>query len=155
MDVNLSLQDQFAPELACFGCGPANPLGLQIKSYVRGERVFAEFVPQLQHQAYNGMLNGGIVGALLDCHMNWAAAWHLMEKLGLEAPPCTVTAKYSVTFAAPTPLENSLALVAWVVESSDRRVNVKATLGVGEEVTATGDGTFVSVKLGHPAYHRW
>ena len=155
MDVNISLQDQFAPELACFGCGPANPLGLQIKSFVHGDQVVAEFAPGLQHQAYNGMVNGGIIGALLDCHMNWTAAWHLMEKLGLEQPPCTVTAKYSVTFAAPTPLEGPLQLVAWVGESSERRVDVKATLGVGDEVTAKGDGTFVSVKPGHPAYHRW
>ena len=28
------------------------------------------------------MLNGGIVGALLDCHSNWAAAYHLMTNAG-------------------------------------------------------------------------
>jgi acyl-coenzyme A thioesterase PaaI-like protein len=155
MNKNLSLQDQFAPALACFGCGPSNPLGLQIKSYVDGDKVIADFLPQPHHQAYEGMVNGGIIGALLDCHMNWTAAWHLMTKLGLDVPPCTVTASYGVEFEAPTPLDRTLRLVAWVVDSSERRVNVRATLGVDDTATAKGEGTFVSVKPGHPAYHRW
>ena len=29
-----ALQDRFAPQSRCFGCGPANPQGLQIKSHV-------------------------------------------------------------------------------------------------------------------------
>ncbi|MCH2182124.1 MAG: hypothetical protein MK108_08980 [Mariniblastus sp.] len=155
MDKALSLQDQFAPSLVCFGCGPSNPQGLQIKSYVRGDQVIARFTPQSHHQAYEGMVNGGIIGALLDCHMNWTAAWHLMEKLGLEVPPCTVTARYEVVFEAPTPADAELQLVAWVHESSERRADIRATIGIDESITATGDGTFVSVKPGHPAYHRW
>ena len=155
MEERLSLQDQFAPSLACFGCGPANSLGLQIKSYVQGDQVVAHFSPQVHHQAYEGMVNGGILGALLDCHMNWTAAWHLMRQAGLETPPCTVTARYCVSFEAPTPLNEELRLVAWVEDSSQRRADIKATLGVGDVVTARGDGTFVSVKPGHPAYHRW
>lgn len=155
MDETLSLQDQFAPNLACFGCGPSNPLGLQIKSYVDGDKVVARFSPQPHHQAYQGMVNGGIIGVLLDCHMNWTATWHLMNMRGLEVPPCTVTASYGVTFEAPTLIDRTLHLVAWVVDSSERRANVRATLGMDNNITATGEGIFVSVKPGHPAYHRW
>jgi acyl-coenzyme A thioesterase PaaI-like protein len=89
-----SLQDTYAPNLACFGCGPANELGLRIKSFVDGDRVVATWHAQKQHEAYPGMLNGGICGALLDCHLNWAAAHHLMVKRGVTVPPCTVTANY-------------------------------------------------------------
>ena len=32
---------------------------------------------------------------------------------------------------------------------------VEATLEAGNKVTATCRGTFVAVKEGHPAYHRW
>lgn len=150
-----SLQDRFAPNLICFGCGPANDKGLRIKSYVKGDRVVAQFVPEPHHQAYQGMINGGIIGALLDCHMNWTAAWHLMQKSGADHPPCTVTAEYCVQFKAPTPSGKPIDLVAWVVESSDRKAVVEAELSVDGQVTATGRGTFVSVKPGHPAYHRW
>ena len=44
---------------------------------------------------------------------------------------------------------------ARVVESDDDRATVEATLTAGGEVTATCRGTFVAVKPGHPAYHRW
>ena len=43
------------------------------------------------------MINGGIIGSLLDCHGNWAAAIALMDQAGLDEPPCTVTATYSVS----------------------------------------------------------
>jgi hypothetical protein len=35
--------------------------------------------PEAHHEAFPGMLNGGIAGALLDCHSNWTAAHHLMK----------------------------------------------------------------------------
>ena len=155
MPEKLSLQDQFAPNLVCFGCGPANEKGLQIKSFVKGDRVVADFETAAHHQAYQGMINGGIIGALLDCHMNWTACWHLMEKAEAESPPCTVTAEYRVVFQAPTPSDKPLRLEAWVVESSQRKAVIEATIGTASDVTAKGYGTFVAVKPGHPAYHRW
>ena len=36
-----SLQDTYAPESICFGCGPANTQGLRIKSFVQGNEVVA------------------------------------------------------------------------------------------------------------------
>lgn len=155
MDHSQSLQDQFAPDLICFGCGPANENGLRIKSFVKGEKVHASFSPAEHHQAFTGMINGGIIGALLDCHMNWTAAWKLMIANSLEVPPCTVTAEYKVVFKAPTPSGNSLELEAWVTENSERKAVIEATLSAKGEVTATGQGIFVAVKPGHPAHHRW
>ena len=35
--------------------------------------------------ANDGVLNGGIIGALLDCHSNWTAAHHLMIATGAGA----------------------------------------------------------------------
>jgi uncharacterized protein (TIGR00369 family) len=150
-----SLQDTYAPNLACFGCGPANELGLRIKSFVDGDRVVATWHAQKQHEAYPGMLNGGICGALLDCHLNWAAAHHLMVKRGVTVPPCTVTANYSVTLLRPTPSDKPLTITARVVESTDDRVTVEGTIEANGKVTATCKGLFVAVKEGHPAFHRW
>ena len=101
------------------------------------------------------MINGGIIGALLDCHMNWTAAWKLMVVNELETPPCTVTAEYKVSFKAPTPSNTELTLEAWVTENSKRKAVIAASLSANGTVTATGTGTFVAVKPGHPAYHRW
>lgn len=151
-----SLQDRFAPELICFGCGPANEKGLQIKSFPEGDgRVSALFTPRDHHQAFEGMLNGGIIGALLDCHMNWTAAWTLMQRMGLDKPPCSVTSEFSVRFSKPTPTTGSVRLIAWAEESTDRKVSTRAELWAEDELTATGKGVFVAVKQGHPAWHRW
>jgi len=150
-----SLQDTYAPNSICFGCGPANPQGLQIKSFVQGDNVVAEWTPQPHHQAFPGVLNGGIIGSLLDCHCNWTAAWHLMRQAGADHPPTTVTADYAITLKRPTPSNVPVQLRACVLESSGDRAVVAGELLAGGKVCATCRGTFVAVKPGHPAYHRW
>jgi acyl-coenzyme A thioesterase PaaI-like protein len=149
-----ALQDEYAPSSICFGCGPANAHGLRIKSHVEGDVVVADFTPEAYHHAFPGMLNGGIIGALLDCHSNWTAAWHLMKRAGAASPPCTVTADFHVKLRKPTPM-GPVRLQARVAESTDDRAVIEAELHAGGEVTARCRGTFVAVKEGHPAYHRW
>jgi acyl-coenzyme A thioesterase PaaI-like protein len=150
-----SLQETYAPQGICFGCGPANGEGLRLRSFVSGEELVATFQPEPKHQAFEGMLNGGIIGSLLDCHCNWMAAWHLMQRQQLSAPPCTVTAEYTIKMLRPTPIAGPLELRAWVIESNERRARIGGSLMAGGEVTATCEGVFVAVKPGHPAYHRW
>lgn len=150
-----SIQETFAPQLACFGCGPANEQGLHIRSFPEGEEVVAEWQPQKQYEAFEGMLSGGIIGTLLDCHCNWTAAYHLMNRNQLEKPPCTVTADYTIKLFRPTPTDRSIKLRARVVESSDEKAIVEGELIAHDKVTATCRGTFVAVRPGHPAYHRW
>ncbi len=101
------------------------------------------------------MLSGGIIGTLLDCHSNWTACWHLMQRTGAQTPPCTVTAEYAVTLLRPTPTDGEVELTARVLESTDKRAVVEAELRAKGEVCATCRGTFVAVKPSHPAYHRW
>lgn len=150
-----SLQDRYAPANRCFGCGPANEKGLRIKSVVEGDEVVCTWTPEKHHEAFDGMLNGGICGALLDCHSNWTAAWHLMNRAGAGTPPCTVTAEFHVKLKRPTPTDGPLVLRARVVESTDTKAVVEATLEAKGVVTSTCRGVFVAVKEGHPAYHRW
>jgi acyl-coenzyme A thioesterase PaaI-like protein len=154
-----SIQETYAPNLACFGCGPANEKGLRIRSFAKTdgvvEEVVAEWQAQTHHESFTGMLSGGIIGTLLDCHCNWTAAWHLMNKAGLDHPPCTVTAEYTIKLLRPTPTDLPVKLVARVVESKDDRAIVEGELIAHDKVTATCRGTFVAVKPGHPAYHRW
>lgn len=150
-----ALQDRYAPRNECFGCGPANAKGLRIKSRVEGDEVVAELVPEPHHLAFPGVVNGGILGALLDCHSNWTAAWHLMQKQGASSPPCTVTADYAVKLKRPTPMGVPLHLRAKVVEDAEDRAVVEATIEANGKITATCRGTFVAVREGHPAFHRW
>ncbi len=150
-----SLQETYAPQMTCFGCGPANEKGLHIRSFVQGNEVVCDWTPEPHHEAFPGILNGGIIGTLLDCHSNWAAAWHLMKKAGVDHPPCTVTADYAIKLLRPTPTNSPVRLVATIAESTEDRAIVDAKLIANEKVCATCRGTFVAVKPGHPAYHRW
>ncbi|MGE5718216.1 MAG: PaaI family thioesterase [Acidobacteriota bacterium] len=150
-----SLQDRYAPSNRCFGCGPVNDKGLRIKSYPSGDEVVCDWVPQPHHEAWEGVVNGGIIGALFDCHSNWTATWHLMKASGADSPPSTVTADFHVKLKSPTPSGGPVRLLARVVESSENRAVVEARLEAAGRVTATCRGTFVAVKEGHPAYHRW
>lgn len=150
-----SLQERYAPQNRCFGCGPSNEKGLRVRSFVEGDELVCEWRPQPHHQAFEGVLNGGICGALLDCHSNWTAAHHLMKKRGADSPPYTVTADFHVVLKRPTPMDAPLKLRAHVVESSENKAVVEATLSANEAITATCRGTFVAVKEGHPAFNRW
>jgi len=171
------LQEQYAPHNACFGCGPKNAKGLHLRSFpdttptkktnanakTGKPGLIAHWTPEPHHEAFPGVLNGGIIGALLDCHSNWTAAWYLMQELQLSTPPCTVTADFHIRLKRPTPSQETLTLRSRI-ESLEESESTKAanTVRVFAELTAkdgkicaTCVGHFVAVKPGHPAYHRW
>ena len=154
-DERKSLQERYAPAGICFGCGPANAKGLRIRSFETGDQVVCEWKAEPHHQAWEGVINGGILGALMDCHGNWTAAWHLMHKSGADALPATVTADFHVFLKRPTPVGAPLTIRARVVESSEDRATVEETMESNCKITATCRGTFVAVPPGHPAFHRW
>ncbi len=156
-----SLQRRYAPASRCFGCGPANAEGLRIESHDPTEaaaepgELHAEWRPLPHHAAFDNVLNGGIIGTLLDCHANWTAAMHLMRERGMAGPPGCVTADYAIRMRRPTPVDQPVRLRAWPVSVEGDRVVVDAELSSGGIITATCRGTFVAVGPDHPAYERW
>lgn len=152
---DIGVQRQFAPSSICFGCGPANEKGLKINSTRTDDGLELWFTTSDEHQAFPGMVNGGIIGTLLDCHGNWAAAIAIMDERGLEEPPCTVTASYSVQLRRPTPANVPLHVTARVTELEGDKANVEMEMHAEGKLCAKGKGLFVAVREGHPAYHRW
>ena len=150
-----SLQERYAPHSTCFGCGPANGRGLRIRSFPEGDGLVTTWTPEPHHQAFEGTVNGGIIGSLFDCHCNWTAAWRLMRDSGGCELPSTVTAEFHVRFRRPTPSTQPLTLRSRVVDARANRATIEATLDSGGVVCATGGGVFIAVGPGHPAYHRW
>jgi acyl-coenzyme A thioesterase PaaI-like protein len=155
MQESRSLQEKYAPNSTCWGCGPANPEGLHIRSFAKNGEVVAEWKPQKKYEAFAGALNGGVIGTLLDCHCNWTATYHLMKRAKADRPPCTVTAEYAVKFLRPASTSDSVFLSAKIVDLTNDRAAVEGTLSAGGKVCATCRGVFVAVREGHPAYHRW
>ena len=155
MDPDLSLQDRYAPNSICFGCGPKNPQGLKIKSFPDGDGLKAEWSPSPHHAAFSNFASGGIISVLMDCHGNWTATHALMKARGLDAPPGTVTAEYTVKFLRPTPLNSQWRFDARSTRIEGDKVWVEGGLHVDGVKTAVMSGLFVAVKEGHPAFHRW
>lgn len=152
-----SLQEIHALQSICFGCGPSNKEGLHVRSFETPEHdaLVAVWTPQAHHEAFPGVLNGGIIGALLDCHSNWTAAWALMKRDKTGHPPCTVTAEFSVKLLRPTDSRSSVELHAAPVQLEGDRAVIEAKMVSKGKVCATCRGTFVAVKEGHPAFYRW
>jgi len=151
----MSLQDEYAPNGVCFGCGPKNKQGLRLKSVPLGDSVVADWKPKPHHVAFGKFGSGGIISVLMDCHGNWAATYALMKSRSLSSPPGTVTSEYTVKFLRPSPIDKEWRLSARATKVEGDRVNVSGELKVDGIVTATMTGLFVAVKESHPAFYRW
>tara|TARA_B100001142_G_C14323447_1_gene651355 strand:+ start:1841 stop:2314 length:474 start_codon:yes stop_codon:yes gene_type:complete len=151
----MSVQEEYAEKSICYGCGPSNLNGLQIKSYRSDNGLDLWFNPKKEHQAFPGVINGGVIGSIFDCHGNWTAAISILDSQKLNKIPSTVTANYSVSLLRPTPFGKTLYFTGTVLSISKVKVEVELNLYVENLKYAEGKGVFVVVKKGHPAYHRW
>lgn len=143
MNASLSIQDQLEGNL-CFGCGPLNRGGLQIKSYYRDSESLCTFLPKREHAAGPPhVLNGGILATVIDCHAVCtaiAAAYESENRpIGSEPPLWYVTGSLAVDYLLPTPIDEPLLLRARVRESQGRKswVEIGATSSNGEVAQAT------------------
>ncbi|MER7072913.1 PaaI family thioesterase [Terrabacter sp. NPDC000476] len=148
-DLPLSIQERLYPDLPCFGCGPGNPKGLQLRSYPLGaddsdhsagsEGVGASFTPWPEHDNGLGYLNGGIIGTVLDCH---SAAAVMLEAERQGWPPLPgadlsyVTAGLDVRYLRPAPLHDPVELHAVVTEASEPQMTVRVELRFDGKVRA-------------------
>ena len=142
----LAIQDQYDEGFQiCYGCGAKNEAGLQIKSFVEDDRVVAEFVPDESQLGVPGVVYGGLIASLIDCHGIATGAAHFQGQLGGRPPRC-VTASLHVEYRAPTPMDGSpLRLEARVVEASERKAVVEVILSVAGKTTA--EGRVIAVRL--------
>jgi hypothetical protein len=152
MRAETALQDLCLPQGTCYGCGSANPDGLQIKSYWSedGQTVVARFEPQAKFTSgFRNALYGGLIASLIDCHSNWTAMAFGYRAEGREAGTLplivSVTGTLCVKYLKPTPLDQTIHLRAWVEGEVGRKTRVICELGTAELVTATGDSVFVRV----------
>lgn len=139
-----SFQDHYPPDFAhCYGCGHLNPQGHQLKSFWDGDETVAEFTPKPYHTAIPGIVYGGLIASLIDCHGTGSAAAAMARAQNREIdddPPIRfVTASLKVDFLKPTPLGPPLKLRGVIAELKGRKVVVHITLSANDEVCAKGE----------------
>lgn len=138
------LQDTW-PQATCYGCGPANPFGLHIKSYWSedGSAVVATYHADPKYNAgFDNVMYGGLVASLIDCHSVWAAIAYTYRLEGREhgTPPIVtyVTGRLDVRYLRPTPLNELIHLHAIVEKVEGRKATIVCQLGPAGSVTAEG-----------------
>lgn len=148
-----ALQDVW-PGATCYGCGPANPEGLRIKSYWSedGSEVVCRFEPQPRYNAgFPNVMYGGLVASLIDCHSIWTAiAWTYREEGRAHGSPPSisyVTGTLNVRFLRPTAIDRPVLLRARVTELQPRKALVECSLYSGDEETARGEVTAVRFNM--------
>jgi acyl-coenzyme A thioesterase PaaI-like protein len=145
-----AFQDFYPEDFShCYGCGQLNNNGLQIKSYWDNNETICRFTPDDVHIAFPGVVYGGLIASLIDCHCvgSAAAAMYRYENRDMESlPPIRcVTASLKVDFLAPTPLGVELELRGSIIEVTGKKAVIDCKVSAGETICATGH--VVAVKM--------
>lgn len=114
--------------------GRYNPLAPPIAVSLEEGRVVGRVRLQHAFQGAPGLVHGGVVAAIFDEVLGTAAIVK-----GLPGP----TAKLSVDYRAPTPLETDLRFEGEVDRVQRRRVHVKGRCTADDVVTAEAEAIFV------------
>lgn len=144
-----ALQDVI--KVQCFGCGALNERGLQIKSHWDGGEVVCRWRPEPFHIGHPGIVYGGAIACVVDCHSIWTALATCCRDNGLELeagnlPFAFVTGKLSVTYLKPAAIEHELEVRARVIDRGERRYTVACRVLQRGMECATAEVVAVRVK---------
>ncbi|MCS6835526.1 MAG: PaaI family thioesterase [Anaerolineae bacterium] len=144
------IQNFYRAETAiCYGCGRNNAQGLHIQTYWDGQVGVCHFTPRPEHTAFPGVVYGGLLASLIDCHTigTAIAAMHDAEGRapGSEPEITCVTGYLNVRFHKPTPMGPELRLEAHIAELSGRKGLVKCELFAEGMVTVSAEVLAVRV----------
>ncbi|MGK0498513.1 MAG: acyl-coenzyme A thioesterase PaaI-like protein [Oceanicoccus sp.] len=128
----------------CYGCGPENAHGLQLKSYWQDDgTTTGSFTPQSFHNAGPlHFLNGGIQATLIDCHGICAALADAYHRVGREVGEGETlwyaTRHMEVSYLKPVAIDQQVELIAVIESYAKNKTVVNCELRSGGEVCTTG-----------------
>ena len=111
----------------CFACGTANPIGLHLSFYRKGEYVCSDVTLEKNYEGWENMAHGGIVSALLDEVMTWAVMYSRRV--------FSVTRSLKIKYIKPVPLYRSLTVKGKMIEGENRRLCKTKGLILDEDKT--------------------
>ncbi|MDN3612348.1 PaaI family thioesterase [Vibrio ostreicida] len=150
MNMGKAFQEQI-PNNHCFGCGPENPFGLQIKSHWQKENTsIAHFTPSAHHSAGPlHFLNGGIISTIIDCHCvcTAIAKGYQMQDRGIGDGDTIwfATGHLEVRFIKPVPINQEITLLATIEEAKENKIVVSCALYAGDSLCCESDVVAVKV----------
>ena len=127
----------------CFGCGKDHSEGLRIQSQWEGDIAVCHWEPQEKYSGWKGLLNGGILSTLIDCHCMCTsmAAAYKEEGRSLHSEPAYryATGTMNIKYLQPTPSNQTIELRATVKEIKGRKTTLHCEAWVGDQQTASAE----------------
>jgi uncharacterized protein (TIGR00369 family) len=126
----------------CFGCGPANPTGLQLEFlHAEDGSVVCLVTVRDCFEGPPGYVHGGIIATLLDETMSKS-----VRSLGLTA----VTRQMEVEYLRPVHSEAPIRLEGRILRSEGRKHFTEASIRDARgHVLASAKGLFIEIHSGH------
>lgn len=138
----------------CFGCGARNPQGLHIKSYWSDDEALTSVCTWQPHEhlaGWSGVLNGGIIATLMDCHCccTAIAAAHHTERQPITSGPVIpyATGSLLVTYLRPVSIAEPVQMVARIAEQSERKTMLSCSLLQRDAECARAEVVMVRVRV--------
>ena len=130
---------QHAAQNRCFGCGPANPHGLQLEFLLAGDgSIVCHASVSDDFCGHPGYLHGGIIATLLD---------ETMSKTVRATGISSMTRHLEVDYLLPVPSGHPLRLEGRITRTEGRKRWTEARILDAEKKTlARGMGLFVEVQ---------
>ena len=121
----------------CFLCGEENRSGVRARFFVEGSEVLGKVTLPPHLNGYKNVAHGGVVSALLDETMGWAAT------VFGGTHPMYVTGELTVKFLSPVPVGAEIEVRSRLVEDAGRLAYCEGELRSGGKVCARARGKFV------------
>jgi uncharacterized protein (TIGR00369 family) len=120
----------------CFVCGEDNHAGLKTRFYIEDGKVKARIRPSKHHCGYHGVVHGGVIAAILDECMGWAAARAINRMC--------VTGELTVRYLINVPDDRELTCVTDTDKANRRMVATQGEIvDHGGTVYATATAKFL------------
>lgn len=121
----------------CFACGKLNTGGLHLDLHVDGARCWTDLSIPANFQGWNEIAHGGIVSTILDEVMAWSL---------VDADNWGLTARLTVDFKRPVPLDRPIHAEGWITQARRRIVTTAGQIidTASGEVLATAEATYVA-----------
>jgi acyl-coenzyme A thioesterase PaaI-like protein len=120
----------------CFLCGEENAAGVRARFFVEGDEVRGLVAIPRHMNGYKDIAHGGVLSALLDETMGWAAT------VFRPTHPMFVTAELTVRFLSPVPVEEEILVRSRLVEDAGRLAFCEGEILHGGKVRVRARGKF-------------
>ena len=121
----------------CFCCGDENACGVRARFFVEGDAVMADVVLPRHVNGYKNVAHGGVLAALLDESMGWAATVFGREH------PMYVTGELTVKYIRPVPVGEEARIESRLLEDAGRIAYSAGEIRCGGVVCVKASGKFI------------